>query len=137
MGERGAEILRRADTQLAGAEAAPFTPEAWAAVRTSMSAYIRDLLLDSARVSKRLRNGESITSVDVHHAARQLATGTSDRQGRYAGVLGGLLAGASLGNLLNILTSGSQSQTVGIVVTALVLAIGTGLIVWDLSGRRR
>lgn len=118
---------------LAGIEPQPFTSEAFAQVQECVNGYIEDLIDESARTARRHGGGEAIESIDVQQAARYLTRASAGRTRQLAGTMGGLLLGGAGGNLLTTLTSTADFRAAGVIVSIVMLILGTILVTYQFS----
>jgi len=127
------EIARALESLLEGTEAGPFTREGFREVQTSVATYIVDLIGEASRTAKRHQSAEAIESSDVREASRYLTSSKRSRAGEVAGVVGGLVAGGSLGNLLAMLSSAGPFSVLGIAASVVLLVVGVVLVTYQLA----
>ena len=122
-GEReAAEVLQQAERQLDRIDPGPFSPQAFRVLRLKVSDYVRSLIVESAKISRRGR-GDVISAAHVEQASDHLVTSSSRRWLRHLGTVGGILLGASLSNFLSM-TTGNQYSATGVVVSAFLAVVG-------------
>jgi len=115
-------VLQEADRQLAGVDPGPFSPPAFHVLKLKVAAYVRSLIVESAKIARR-RRADVISASHVEQASDYLVTSASHRWFRHVGTIGGILLGASLSNFLSITTANQYSAT-GVVVSALLAVVG-------------
>src|SRR3990172_11711465 len=92
-------VVAQAEAKLQGADASPFSPPAFGALKAHISDYITELVNESVKVSKRHR-ADTISAAHVERAAEYLVSSGSRRFYRHLGMVGGILLGAALSNIL-------------------------------------
>ena len=100
------EVLSSALRRLDGADPGPFSPQAFRILKLKISAYVRSLIVESAKISRRSR-ADVISAAHVEQASDYLVTTSSRRWIRHVGTVGGIFLGASLSNFL-AMTTGNQ-----------------------------
>lgn len=116
------EVLNRAELELRRIAPGPFSPQAFRILKLKVSDYVRSLIVESGKMSRRGR-ADVISAAHVEQASDYLVTSSSRRWLRHLGTVGGILLGASLSNFLSMTTSNQYSAT-GVVVSALLAAVG-------------
>lgn len=115
-------LVREAERQVDNLDPGPFSPQAFRALKLKISEYVRALVVESARVSRR-RRADIISASHVEQASDYLVTSSSRRWLRHLGTVGGILLGAALSNFLSM-TSNNQYSTTGVVVSAALAIMG-------------
>jgi hypothetical protein len=118
--------LKRAESELAQADSSPFSPSAFSVLKEKVAEYIRELVNESVRVSRR-HQADTVSAAHVERGAEYLVSITSRRFFRHLGTVGGILLGASLSNILAMTTAGQYSPT-GILVSAGLAVAGAFMI---------
>src|SRR5580692_5415419 len=93
LGQEASRLAEEAERQLANADAAPFSPQAFHILKSKVSDYVRALIGESAKVSRRGR-ADVISAAHVEQASEYLITTSSRRWVRHLGTIGGILLGA-------------------------------------------
>jgi hypothetical protein len=96
--------LQIVDGELAGVDASPFSPPAFDTLKQKVADYIRALIDESAKIAKR-HDAETISETYVEDANRVLVSASGRRWFRHLGTVGGILLGASLSNMLSMITT--------------------------------
>lgn len=115
-------IIQEAEHQLANVDSAPFSAQAFHLLKVKISSYVRSLISESGRISRR-RRADIISAAHVEEASDYLVTSSSHRWFRHVGTVGGILLGAALSNFLSM-TTASQYSGIGVTVSALLAIIG-------------
>lgn len=108
-----------------------FSPQAFSALQKNIKAYVRDLITESTRESKR-QQADVVSRSHVERAAGFLVTGSEKKRAKHMGTIGGLLAGAGGGLLLSMVQAGKY-DTVPLVIAVLLLAIGLTMIGYQIG----
>lgn len=116
------DLVREAERHVDALDSGPFSSQAFQALKMKVSGYVRALVVESARISRR-RGEDVISASHVEQASDYLVTSSSRRWLRHLGTVGGILLGAALSNFL-AMTSSSQYSTTGVVVSAALAIIG-------------
>lgn len=103
-----------------------FTEPGFETLNGYIAGYIDDLIDQSAKVAKREKT-DNISSIHVEKAAEQVAAGKIDKVYKHSGLVGGVLLGAAISNLLGMFTSG-QFPPVSIAITFALAIIGAFLV---------
>lgn len=121
--ERDADtIIQDAERQLAGVDTAAFSPQAFRVLKLKIAAYVRSVITESAKISRRKR-ADVISAAHVEEASDYLVSSPSHRWFRHIGTVGGILLGASLSNFLSMTTTGQYSAA-GVTVSAVLAVVG-------------
>jgi len=115
-------LVQAAERGVENLDPGPFSPQAFHALKMKVSGYVRALVVESARISRR-RRADVISASHVEQASDYLVTSSSRRWLRHLGTVGGIFLGAALSNFLAMTTS-SQYTTTGVVVSATLAIIG-------------
>lgn len=115
-------IIREAERQLAEVDPGPFSPQAFHVLKLKVSAYVRSLITESAKISRR-RRADVVSTAHVEQASDYLVSSSSHRWLRHIGTVGGILLGASLSNFLSMTTASQYSGT-GVIVSAVLAVVG-------------
>lgn len=115
-------LLIQADDQLHGEHSQPFSPQAFQLLKQRISSYIRLLVLESYKNSRRHRV-DTISSTHVEQANDYLVTNTASRGMRLFGIVGGILLGASVSSFLTMTTS-NQYTTAGVLISTAFAVLG-------------
>jgi hypothetical protein len=91
-----------------------FSAPAFHLVKLKISDYVRSLIIESSKISRR-RRADVISAAHVEEASDYLVTSSSRRWFRHIGTVGGILLGASLSNFLSM-TTGNQYSATGVIV---------------------
>jgi len=124
MADRGSEadaVLEEAERKLAGVDRGPFSPQAFRVLKLKISDYVRSLIVESAKISRR-RRADVISATHIEQASDYLVTSSSRRWFRHVGTLGGIFLGASLSNFLSMVSANQYSATA--VIVSAILAVG-------------
>lgn len=129
--QRATESLDRLD------HTRPFSAPAFVELQRTISVYIRDLMVESARTAGR-RNVDQINATDVDTAAKYLSSSkaTSLANNGFATV-GGILLGSGLGNGLAMISNDGPPAAIGIIATLLLVMVGTALVAVSLARELR
>lgn len=125
------KLVREAERHLDDVDPGPFSPQAFHALKMRVSGYVRSLIVESARISRR-RRADVISAAHVEQASDYLVTSSSRRWLRHLGTVGGILLGAALSNFLSM-TSSSQYSTTGVVVSAVLAIIGAFAVAFHIG----
>lgn len=115
-------IIQEAERQIAQVDPGPFSPKAFHSLKMKVSAYVRSLIMESAKISQR-RGDDVISAAHVEQASEYLISSSSQRWVRHIGTIGGILLGASLSNFLSMTTTGQYSAT-GVIFSAVLAVVG-------------
>lgn len=119
------EVERTIDaaaSDILGTDPLPFSPRAFELIKQKVSAYIRSLIDESSRISRRQRS-DQISAFNVEQASNRLFAESSQRWSRNIGTTGGIFLGVSLSNFLSMITSNVYT-TEGVVVSVGLSIIG-------------
>lgn len=119
-------IIAHANGALGNIDVQPFSPPAFAVLKGKISEYLRDLLAESIKVSKR-HNADTVSAAHVERAAEYLVSSTSRRLFRHVGTVGGILFGAALSNLLAMTLAG-QFTSSGTLLSASLGFVGAFMV---------
>lgn len=115
-------FLEEAERRLAGMDPRPFSPQAFQALTVRISAYVRSLTVEAAKIAGRHR-ADVISAAHVQEANDYLVTNSSRRWFKHLGTVGGILLGAALSNFLSMTTS-DHYGAVGVATSALLAITG-------------
>lgn len=115
-------LLEEAEHDLTNVDAGPFSAKAFHLVKLKVSDYVRSLIIESSKISRR-RRADVISAAHVEEASDYLVTSSSRRWFRHIGTVGGILLGASLSNFLSM-TTGNQYSATGVIVSAILAVVG-------------
>jgi hypothetical protein len=107
-------------------DAQPFSPPAFETLKAKISEYLRDLLTESIKVSRRY-NADTVSAAHVERAAEYLVSSMSRRLFRHVGTVGGILFGAALSNLLTMTLAG-QFTSSGTLLSAALGFVGAFMV---------
>ena len=119
-------ILKDAEARLASIEPTPFSPKAFAALERHINGYIIDLIDESLKTA-RLRRSDTVSESHVERASEYLVSDTGRSLFRHLGTVGGVLVGASLSNLLAMVTAGAFTR-LGVLFTTGFGIVGAFLV---------
>jgi hypothetical protein len=114
-------VSQEAETRLRGIDPAPFSTAAFEALTARISQYMKELVNESIKVSKRHR-ADTVSAAHVERASEYLVSSAGRRFFRHVGTLGGILLGASLSNLMAMSV---QAQYTGM---GTMLSAGLGIV---------
>ncbi len=130
------EVKAGVDRAIDRSASYPLTEQALKQVQSSVNDYIRELLLESARTARRHQSQEAVESTDVLQAARYLTSASARRGGEIVGIIGGLLTGGALGNLLAVATTEGDVALLGVVLSVASLLIGAIMVTYQVARGR-
>lgn len=120
------KVFKEADAKLPSVDPSPFSSEAFLELKGKISEYITLLVSESLNVSKR-HQADVVSATHVEIASSYLVTRSRKRIFGHIGMVGGILLGAAISNVLAMVTV--QQYTVdGILVTVSLTAIGTFMV---------
>jgi hypothetical protein len=125
------DIVLKADDYLQNINPTPFSAPAFSIIKGKISQYVQDLYNESIKIS----NHDQSDSVSVKHvelAAEHLKLQTPRRIYKHFGTIGGIFLGASLSNLLSMMTA-SQFSFLAISITVLLAIAGASLISFNIA----
>jgi hypothetical protein len=120
------DIIKAADAELGKTHAAPFSKAAFATLREKVSIYVGELISESVQISRRHR-ADTVSAAHVEQATSYLVANSSQKLYRHLGTIGGILLGASIGNILAMVTANSYT-TPSVVITLALGILGAFLV---------
>lgn len=114
------ELITEADRQLGSLGPSPFSAPAFENLKDKIARYIAEVIAESVKVAKRHR-ADTVSAAHVDQASDYLVSDASRRFFRHIGTIGGILLGASISNLLTMVTANQYSATSIGVTTALAI----------------
>jgi histone H3/H4 len=124
-------IIEVADRNLQGVDQTPFSEPAFLRFKESVSSYISQLFVESIKTARR-HQSETVSTSDVERANQYLISSSSHKVYRHFGTIGGILLGASVSNLLSMVTTNAYNIN-GIIVTVILAIIGSFLVALHMS----
>ena len=120
------KILNIAEQQLENTDPTPFSPNAFTLLKTKISEYIIQLVVESVKTTRR-HQSEQVSPADVEHASNYLVINSNRKPYRHMGTVGGILLGAVGSNLISMVTT-HQFTLSSILVTFTLTLIGAFLV---------
>jgi len=117
--------------QLPNFNQSPFSSAACNILKTKIEQYIKDLINESVKVSKR-HQADIVSVAHVKQASDFLVSSTSRRIYRHLGTVGGVLLGATLSNILTM-TLSSQYTGGGTILSITLGIIGAFMIALQIA----
>ena len=115
-------LIDEVQRQLNNVDPGPFSAQAFHLLKLKISDYVRSLIVESGKISRR-RRSDVISAAHVDQASDYLVASSSRRWFRHVGTIGGILLGASLSNFLSM-TTGNQYSATGVVFSAILAVAG-------------
>jgi hypothetical protein len=125
------EVTRKAVDDLHSVESSPFSSAAFGLLKVKISQYIIELVNESIRVAKRYQ-ADTVSAAHVERANEYLITSTSRRMYKHLGTVGGILLGASVSNILAMITAGQYSAK-ATIASAVSGIIGAFLVAFHIA----
>lgn len=104
----------------------PFSDQAYSTLRTKIAEYASDLAKGAIEIAK-YHQADNVSAVHVEHASSHLVSCTKSRFFKHLGIVGGILLGAALSNVL-AMTLVTQLSTFGIVITIIMGIVGAFMV---------
>ncbi len=127
------ELLDKANQELDSIEHKPFSEKAFNLLKTYISIYISELVVESIRNSKRGK-ADSVSASHVEKASSYLISKRRGKMRQLMGTIGGIFLGATMSNVLGIAINGDQVTSTGYIFTIAFAILGAFLIAWNLLG---
>jgi hypothetical protein len=124
--EHAQNVVDKADANLQVSDSSPFSPPAFSLLKAKIADYVKELVNESSKVSKRHR-ADTISAAHVERASEYLVTSTSRRFYRHLGTLGGVLMGAALSSILTMTVVGEYTGG-GTILSATLGIVGAFMI---------
>ena|SRR6218665_58609 len=105
----------------------PFTKKGYDIFKEKIGIYIGSLYLESQKTAKR-HKADTISKSHVETASSYLIKNHDSKISKLSGVLGGVLLGAAVSNLLAMTVLGQAFNTLGIVTTIVLGIIGSFMV---------
>jgi hypothetical protein len=118
--------IDRSAAQLQTMDSSPFSPAAFALLRSKIAQHISELVDESVKVSKRHR-ADTVSAAHVERASEYLVSSTTRRFYRHLGTVGGVLLGAALSNILAMTLAGQYTGG-GTILSATLGTVGAFMI---------
>ncbi|MBA7658214.1 hypothetical protein ES703_66163 [subsurface metagenome] len=124
-------IIQDADKRLEKINHSPFSTEAFATLKEKVGQYVTELVLESIKTSERYQS-DTISKTYVERASLYLFSSKSRKLYKNLGMFGGIILGASVSNIITMITSGNYS-TLGVIlaivlVSAAIFMITLGMV---------
>lgn len=119
-------LIHETDAQLQEISCCPFSNKAKAMLRRKIRKYIRELVSNSIAVAQH-QEADGVSESHVVQASNNLTNNTNKRFFRHLGTIGGILCGASISNLVAVI-SGAQYSTATILIVISLGFIGTFMV---------
>lgn len=129
--EQANDIVEDADARLKNIDTLPFSPPAFVTLKGKVAQYVRDLINESVKVSKR-HQADTVSAAHVDRASEYLVSSTFKRLYRHLGTVGGILLGAALSNIL-AMTLAAQYTGAGTIVSAVSGIAGSFMIALSIA----
>jgi hypothetical protein len=115
-------VIGEAERRLGDVDSGSFSPQPFHFLKLKVSEYVRSLVIESAKLSRRHR-ADVISAAHVEQASDYLVSRSSHRWFRHIGTVGGILLGASLSNFL-AMTTAAQYSAIGVIISAALAVVG-------------
>ncbi len=110
----------------------PFSKKAFNLLNHKVSTYISDLISESSKNSRREKL-DGISETHVEKASSYLIAKSRSKIKNLLGTIGGILLGATVSNVVTILSSNSAGiSTTNVVATIILAIVGSFLIAFNL-----
>ena len=124
--------VQHARKRLKATDPSPFSDDAFSTLQKKTSEYIRELVAESRRISKRYR-ATTVSPEYVDLASWHLMASKRTRVSRLLGALGGVFLGVSLSGLI-LMARVDQVSAVFILLLAVFGILGTTLLALGIGG---
>lgn len=119
-------IIQEVDKKLEGYSCSPFSAEAFSILKGKIYQYISELILESINISKRYHS-DGISKDYVEKASLYLYSSKSGKLFKNIGMVGGILLGVSVSNIISTLAVDSIS-TSEIILPVILGFVGISLV---------
>lgn len=109
-------VVAHAESEMQAIDPFPFSPSAFTILKANISAYVKELINESIKVSKRHR-ADTVSAAHVERAAEYLVSSTYRKFYRHLGTVGGIILGAALSNIVSM-TLTNQYTELGTIISA-------------------
>ena len=124
-------IALRAEEYLEGVDPSPFSRPAFSVLKGRISQYVKDLVGESLKI-RDLDRADSVSVKHVELASVHMTLQAGRKIYKHCGTVGGIFLGASLSNLLSMMSS-SQYSSGSILITVFLGIAGASLITLNIA----
>ena len=122
-------IIQEVDKKLEGCNCSPFSADAFSILKEKIYQYISELMLESINISKRYHS-DTISKNYIEKASLYLYSSKSGKFFKNIGMVGGILLGVSVSNIISTLALDSIST--GEIILPVILGFA-GIFMVTLS----
>lgn len=121
------KIVESIDNELENISQKPFSSNAFKLLKRHISLYIAELVSESIKNANREKL-DGVSATHVEKASNYLVSSTRGKVNKVIASVGGVLLGATLSNVVNMILKGGETSINGIIVTVILGIIGAFML---------
>ncbi len=118
------------EKELQKASTRQFSGKAYILLKQKIEGYISELIRESIRNAER-ENLDSVSATHIEKASNYLISSSRGKVNKIVSSIGGVLLGATLSNVVNMILKGGDTSIGGIVTTVVLGIIGAFLLAYS------
>lgn len=124
------KIIANIDEEVQKISPKPFSPKAFQKLKQYISIYIVELISESVKNAKR-ENLDSVSGTHIDKAQKYLTSSNNLKTNKLYSSIGGVLLGATLSNVVNMVLRTGEITAPGVIITVLLGIFGSFLLAYN------